>query len=207
MFEILRASSRLSRRAYRTVLVVRANLGVARLVLGHRWYGISFIHPSWNYVLGLDALVWAAICLGHDQIRAGYFRPILRSGNRNACLAVYNGHSGGRHYHSGSPSNQRCRPGSWELTVDLGRDALGQRQRRFLTVRGTKAQAQRKLRELLSTLDKGLALPGGKILLRDWLDRWLAERIGLTPTGARAPRNATGTLPRSTSSPTSATWN
>jgi hypothetical protein len=68
-------------------------------------------------------------------------------------------------------------PGSWELTVDLGRDALGQRQRRFLTVRGTKAQAQRKLRELLSTLDKGLALPGGKILLRDWLDRWLAERI------------------------------
>ena len=68
-------------------------------------------------------------------------------------------------------------PGSWELTVDLGRDALGQRQRRFLTVRGAKAQAQRKLRELLSTLDKGLALPGGKILLRDWLDRWLAERI------------------------------
>ena len=34
--------------------------------------------------------------------------------------------------------------GTWELTVDLGRDAFGRRQRRFFTVRGTKAQAQRK---------------------------------------------------------------
>jgi hypothetical protein len=49
-------------------------------------------------------------------------------------------------------------PGSWELTVDLGRDPLGKRQRKSLTVRGT--QAQRKLRELLSTLDKGLSPRG-----------------------------------------------
>ena len=32
-------------------------------------------------------------------------------------------------------------PGSWELTVDAGRDALGKRRRRFLTLRGAKAQA------------------------------------------------------------------
>ena len=30
-------------------------------------------------------------------------------------------------------------PGSWELTVDLGRDPLGRRRRKHLTVRGTKA--------------------------------------------------------------------
>ena len=32
-------------------------------------------------------------------------------------------------------------PGSWELTIDLGRDAEGRRQRKYVTVRGTKAHA------------------------------------------------------------------
>ena len=68
-------------------------------------------------------------------------------------------------------------PGSWELTIDTGRDALGRRQRKFVTVQGTKAQAQRRLRELLSILDKGLGLPAEKILLRDWLDRWVQEIV------------------------------
>ena len=67
-------------------------------------------------------------------------------------------------------------PGSWELTIDTGRDALGKRQRKFVTVQGTKAQAQRKLREFLTSLDQGIALPTEKILLRDWLDRWMQER-------------------------------
>ncbi len=68
-------------------------------------------------------------------------------------------------------------PGSWELTIDTGRDGLGKRQRRFITVRGTKAQAQRKLREFLTSLDQGIALSTEKILLRDWLDRWMQEII------------------------------
>ena len=48
--------------------------------------------------------------------------------------------------------------GSWELTVDLGRDGLGKRRRKYLTGRGTEAQARRKLREILSTLDRVIAL-------------------------------------------------
>ena len=48
--------------------------------------------------------------------------------------------------------------GSWELTVDLGRDGLGKRRRKYLTGRGTKAQTRRKLREILSTLDRVIAL-------------------------------------------------
>ena len=70
--------------------------------------------------------------------------------------------------------------GTWELTVDQGRDGLGRRQRRFVTVRGTKAQAQRRLRELLSTIDRGLDLPPDKVLLRDWLQRWLREVVAPT---------------------------
>ena len=68
-------------------------------------------------------------------------------------------------------------PGSWELRVDLGRDAFGKRQRKSKTVRGTKAHAQRVLREMLTALDKGIGLTTEKILLRDWLDRWMSERI------------------------------
>ena len=67
--------------------------------------------------------------------------------------------------------------GSWELTIDLERDALGKWRRKFLTVRGTKAQARRKLREILSILDRGIDLPAENILLRDWLDRWIADVI------------------------------
>lgn len=68
-------------------------------------------------------------------------------------------------------------PGSWELRVDIGRDAFGKRRRKSKTVRGTKTHAQRVLREMLATLDKGMGLSAEKVLLRDWLDRWMAERI------------------------------
>ena len=68
-------------------------------------------------------------------------------------------------------------PGSWELTVDMGRDALGKRLRKSLTVQGTKAHAKRKLREILSTLDKGIAISTDRILLRDWLHHWLQETV------------------------------
>ena len=68
-------------------------------------------------------------------------------------------------------------PGSWEITVDLGRDPLGRRRRKFATVRGTKARAQRRLRELLSTLDRGVGLPTEKIALREWLERWMDEVV------------------------------
>ena len=72
--------------------------------------------------------------------------------------------------------------GSWELTIDMGRDLLGQRRRKFVTVRGNKAQAQRKLRELLSNVDQGIAIPNGKLSLGDWLERWLVEVVA---TGRR----------------------
>ena len=68
-------------------------------------------------------------------------------------------------------------PGSWELRVDLGRDAFGKRQRKSKTVRGTKTHAQLVLRQMLTALDKGIGLTTEKILLRDWLDRWMSERI------------------------------
>ena len=68
-------------------------------------------------------------------------------------------------------------PGTWELTIDAGRDPLGKCRRKYVTARGTKVQAQRKLRELLSSMDRGIDISTDKILFRDWLDRWMRDLI------------------------------
>ncbi len=60
-------------------------------------------------------------------------------------------------------SLRRRRAGSWELTMDPGRDAFGRHRH--------------KLRETPSILDRGIDLPTEKILLRNWLDRWMADAI------------------------------
>ena len=44
-------------------------------------------------------------------------------------------------------------------------------------MRGSKAKAQRELRKLLSTLDRGIDIPDDRITLRDWLSRWMREVI------------------------------
>jgi integrase len=66
---------------------------------------------------------------------------------------------------------------SWQITVDLGRDPDGKKVRKFATVTGTKAQAQRQLRELLTQQDKGIPISSSKITLATWMERWLAEYV------------------------------
>ena len=68
-------------------------------------------------------------------------------------------------------------PGSWELSYELGRDPFGKRRRGSATVRGTKAQAQRKLREILTAIDQGQDPTPADVPLREWLDRWMSEVI------------------------------
>ena len=68
-------------------------------------------------------------------------------------------------------------PGSWQVSFDLGRDATGKRLTKAVTVRGTKAEAQRKLREMLTMLDQGRNPVPADVSLRDWLERWMSEKI------------------------------
>ena len=63
------------------------------------------------------------------------------------------------------------------MTYDLPRDATGNRERKSLAIRGIKAQAQRKLREVLSIVDRGGNPDPGVILLAAWLDRWMEQRV------------------------------
>jgi integrase len=64
---------------------------------------------------------------------------------------------------------------SWELTIDLGRDEKGKRLRKFANVKGTKAEAQRKLREILASVDKGLPVDISRITIGEFLQRWLKD--------------------------------
>ena len=78
-------------------------------------------------------------------------------------------------------SIRRRGKGTWELTVDLGRDASGKRRRKFVNVKGTKSKAQQKLRELLSLDDKGIPIDTQKMTLSQWLAKWLSDHVAPRP--------------------------
>ncbi len=67
--------------------------------------------------------------------------------------------------------------GVWELTVDVGRDAEGKRVRQFRTVRGTKAEAERVLNEMLRVAEFSQGLTSSRMLLGEFMERWLEGRM------------------------------
>ena len=46
-------------------------------------------------------------------------------------------------------------PGTGQICYELGRNAPGKRRTKAQTIRGTKSDAQRSLREILTALDQG----------------------------------------------------
>ncbi len=72
--------------------------------------------------------------------------------------------------------------GSWYVRVELPRSADGKRRQRRETVRGTKAEAQRRLRELLREVETGGYAEGGRMSIADLAQRWLQSvehRVGV----------------------------
>ncbi len=72
--------------------------------------------------------------------------------------------------------------GSWTIILDLGYQEdpnTGRRRRRqkWVTVRGTKREAEAKLAELLHKVNRNEFVEPSKITLGEWLDRWLEHRI------------------------------
>src|SRR5947208_8368495 len=66
-------------------------------------------------------------------------------------------------------------PGSWEIRYTLGADpATGKRKAATATVRGTKKDAERELRNRLVAIDKGDRVDPTKITAGEWFDRWLS---------------------------------
>ena len=62
--------------------------------------------------------------------------------------------------------------GSWQITI-YGGYVSGQAVRHHETVKGTKTDAMRRMRELESGLDKGVPIPVGKLTVAEHLRNWL----------------------------------
>lgn len=66
---------------------------------------------------------------------------------------------------------------SFEVSVFLGRNEKGKRLRKTETVRGTKKEAQQRLRQILTEMDKGITPSTERYTLREWLSVWMDEII------------------------------
>lgn len=77
-------------------------------------------------------------------------------------------------------SIRRRSKNSWELSIDIGVDAQGKRLRKFENVKGTKAVADRRLRELLASLDNGIPLYKERETVSTFMARWLRDQVAQT---------------------------
>ena len=89
----------------------------------------------------------------------------------------------------GAGSVEERSSGRWRVTVELPREALtGRRRRRRFTVRGSRRDAQRALREALRERDHGGVEPS-RTTVAEWVTRWLAQRVEDQAIGALVARN------------------
>jgi integrase len=70
---------------------------------------------------------------------------------------------------------------SWRIKFELGANAAGKRQTRFVTVRGSRADAQRELTKLLAAADGGTLVEPSKTNLAEYLRAWLKDPDELSP--------------------------
>ena len=78
---------------------------------------------------------------------------------------------------------------SYTIVIELGKDPVtGKRKQHWVSVRGTKKEAGKKLAELLHQMDKGTFIKPDKITVGEYLERWLKDYV--RPN--LAPRTAEG---------------
>jgi len=73
--------------------------------------------------------------------------------------------------------------GSWTVVYDLPADAVtGKRQQKSQTIKGTKRDAQRALREILISIEQGSYVKPNKINLGELLSQWLKDYASMNTT-------------------------
>jgi len=75
---------------------------------------------------------------------------------------------------------------SYSIKIGVGRDAAtGKYKYQWVTVRGTRKDAEKRLAELLHQLDNGTFIKPGKITVREYLEKWLSDyaKPNLSPRG------------------------
>jgi len=67
---------------------------------------------------------------------------------------------------------------SWQITLDIGTEPDGRRRRYFETIHSTrKSDAQKRLNELLVSLEKGVYSPPGRLTVGEHLKNWLTGYV------------------------------
>ncbi len=70
----------------------------------------------------------------------------------------------------------RQREDSWQITIDVGREpSTGKRLRHFERVQGSKRDAQRRLHELLVTVEQGRYVKPTELNVGQFLNKWLQD--------------------------------
>ncbi|MFC2066509.1 tyrosine-type recombinase/integrase [Chloroflexota bacterium] len=75
---------------------------------------------------------------------------------------------------------------SYTIVLNLGRDTeTGKRKQQWVSIKGTKKEAEKRLSELVSQLDNGIYVKPKKTTLTEYLNMWLNEyaRNNLSPRG------------------------
>src|SRR5262249_17087284 len=80
-----------------------------------------------------------------------------------------------------SRGNITKRGSSWRIKFNVARDADGTRHTRYITVKGTKKDAEAKLAALLCDKDRGLLVEQSKLTVRQFMLDRLRDREGLRP--------------------------
>lgn len=66
--------------------------------------------------------------------------------------------------------------GSYSIAISLGKDVTtGKYKYQWVTVKGTKKEAEKRLAELLHQLDNGTFVRPGKATVAEYLEKWLKE--------------------------------
>ena len=71
----------------------------------------------------------------------------------------------------------RERGKNWVVVVDLGKDSTGKRRQHWETVKGPKRDAQRRLREILASVETGAYVKPSHLTLGEWLQEWLSGYV------------------------------
>lgn len=74
---------------------------------------------------------------------------------------------------------------SYSIVLNLGVDETGKRKQQWVSVKGGKRDAEKRLSELLHQLDTGTFVKAGKTTLGEFLEKWLADyaKPNLSPRG------------------------
>jgi integrase len=72
---------------------------------------------------------------------------------------------------------------TYSIKISLGKDEAGKYRQKWVTVQGSKKDADRRLAEILHQLDTGTYIQPGKETVKEYLERWLRDyvRVNLSP--------------------------